>query len=537
MSTSISMPQLGESVAEGTIGKWLKAPGERVERDEPIVEVITDKVNAEIPSPVAGVMERIVVPEGQTVAVGSEIAVIGDGASVTASPPHDGPTATTEAASDAASGRGARTGALENVPSESASPALAAEIASSGVGVQSAVSALSLVREAEPATVASRSAPVASQPSAAASGPVPPAAAPMPAPSHDAEPGAPSTNGAPKRASPFVRSLARRYSIDLGRVAGTGLGGRVTKSDILGFIDQQGAQPVADEPPHVAAQAPAAASVPGAPSPAAAAPAASVPPAPSAPPPPSASAPARSPSPAADQPLGDDEELVPLVPMRRAIAEHMVRSLQTSPHAWSMIEIDCTSLMKLRAGLLADWKAREGFELTYLPFFIKAVVDALRENPILNARWSDRGAVLKKRINIGIAVAIENGLVVPVIRNADEKSIAGLAREVRALAGRARGGRPTLDDLQGGTFTVNNTGALGSIASGPIINQPQAAIVTMEAIVKRPVVTDEDAIAIRGMMNCCLAFDHRILDGAAALRFQQGVKRRMESYGPGTTIY
>jgi len=202
-----------------------------------------------------------------------------------------------------------------------------------------------------------------------------------------------------------------------------------------------------------------------------------------------------------------------------------------------MVEIDVTKLVKLRAGLLDSWRAREGYELTYLPFFVKAVVEALREKPTLNARWSDQGVVLKKRIHIGIAIAVPNGLVVPVVRDADQKSTAGLATACRDLIVRAREGRLTMDDLSGGTFTVNNTGALGSIASGPIINQPQAGIITMEAIVKRPVVTEDDAIAIRSMMNSCLSFDHRVTDGAEALRFLQSVKRRVEAFSPGDTIY
>ncbi len=214
----------------------------------------------------------------------------------------------------------------------------------------------------------------------------------------------------------------------------------------------------------------------------------------------------------------------------------MVRSIQTSPHAWGMVEIDVTPLVGLRERLLREWRAREGFELTFMPFFVKAVVEALRESPVLNARWSDQGVVLKRRVNVGVAVAVADGLVVPVIRDADQRSLAGLAHAVRDLAVRGRAGRLTMDDLQGGTFTVNNTGALGSIASGPIINQPQAGIITMEAIVKRPVVRD-DAIAIRSMMNACLAFDHRITDGAEALRFLQSVKRRVEAYGPDTALY
>jgi 2-oxoisovalerate dehydrogenase E2 component (dihydrolipoyl transacylase) len=438
MSTTITMPQLGESVAEGTIGKWLKEPGDRIERDEPLVEVITDKVNAEIPSPVAGVVQRIVVPEGETVPVGAELAVIGEAKAEQAAPP----------------------------PSPAAQPPA-------------------------PVAVASAQAPRDDQ--------------------TDEEDG---EDAGPKRASPLVRRLAREHRVDLDQLTGSGLGGRVTKNDILSYIEQRGEQPDA-----VAAQAQAPATPPEAPSRQAEQP------------------PAPSPTPAAAGELGVDEELVPLTAMRRTIAEHMVRSVQTSPHAWGMVEIDATSLVRLRESLVRDWQSREGFELTYLPFFIKAVVEALREFPVLNARWSDQGVVLKRRINVGIAVAIQDGLVVPVIRDADQKSIAGLSHAVRDLAQRARGGRLGLDDIQGGTFTVNNTGAIGSIASGPIINQPQAGIITMEAIVKRPVVLADDAIAIRSIMNSCLAFDHRITDGAEALRFLQSVKRRVEAYGANTAIY
>jgi 2-oxoisovalerate dehydrogenase E2 component (dihydrolipoyl transacylase) len=223
--------------------------------------------------------------------------------------------------------------------------------------------------------------------------------------------------------------------------------------------------------------------------------------------------------------------------MRRSIAEHMVRSRQTSPDAWGLVEVDVSGLVKAREALLADWQRREGFELTYLPFFVKAVVESLREHPLLNSSWGEDKIVVKKRINVGIAVAVQDGLIVPVIADADQRSVAGLAHAVRDLATRARANKLSPNDVQGGTFTVNNTGALGSIMSQPIINQPQAAIITMEAIVKRPVVLEHDAIAIRSMMNVCLSFDHRILDGGAALRFLQSVKRRLEAYGPGVEIY
>ncbi len=495
MATTVSMPQLGESVAEGTIGKLLKAPGDRVERDEAIVEVMTDKVNAEIPSPVAGVVEQIVVKEGDVVPIGAALVVIGDGSGLVAQ--GGGGSSTAEAAPAASA---------SPAPTASASPALAAEVAAS---------APPTARESARALVAEPPAAAADEPE---SGPV----------YSDAG------GGAPKRASPFVRSLARKYGITLDQVSGSGLGGRVTKDDILGFIEQRGLQPVPEAP---AAPAPAA----GAPTLAPAAPAAPPPPAQVAPAPaavpPAPVAAAAPAAPAAASAIGPDEELVPLTPMRRAIAEHMVRSIQTAPHAWGMTEIDVSKLVRLRAGLLSEWQRREGFELTYLPFFVKAVVEALRENPTLNAVWSEQGVVLKKRVHIGIAIAVPNGLVVPVIRDADQKSISGLALALRDVIVRAREGLLTMDDLSGGTFTVNNTGALGSIASGPIINQPQAGIITMEAIVKRPVVTEDDAIAIRSMMNACLSFDHRVTDGAEALRFLKSVKQNVEAFGDGTSIY
>jgi 2-oxoisovalerate dehydrogenase E2 component (dihydrolipoyl transacylase) len=484
MATTVSMPQLGESVAEGTIGRLLKAPGDRVERDEAIVEVMTDKVNAEIPSPVAGVVEQVVVQEGDVVPVGAALLVIGDGSGLAA--PGDG------GATASAGG-----GAAGTAPAPSASPGLAAEVAAS---------APATARESARSLVADGPADTPGRPDTG------------------------GTDGAPKRASPFVRSLARKHGIDLSQVSGSGLGGRVTKDDILAFIEQRGAGPLAEPVPEPAAEqlAPTQQGAVAAP---AAPPAPPAPAAPVAPPPPVPAAPVEAPG------IGPDEELVPLTPMRRAIAEHMVRSIQTAPHAWGMTEIDVSALVKLRAALLPEWQRREGFELTYLPFFVKAVVEALHENPTLNARWSDQGVVLKRRVHVGIAVAVPNGLVVPVVRDADQKSIAGLALALREIVLRAREGRLTMDDLSGGTFTVNNTGALGSIASGPIINQPQAGIITMEAIVKRPIVTEDDAIAIRSMMNACLSFDHRVTDGAEALRFLRSVKQRVEAFDTSTTIY
>jgi 2-oxoisovalerate dehydrogenase E2 component (dihydrolipoyl transacylase) len=472
--TSITMPQLGESVAEGTIGKWLKSPGERIELDEPLVEVITDKVTAEIPSPVAGVLSSILVEEGQTVPIGREIAVIADVGS--------------------------------------ASPAGPA---------------------AEPERAAERTMDSLSGPPRPPVGLAAPSAPPAESPAGESEPA-----GGGRRATPLVRKLAREHGVDLSQVSGSGSGGRVTKDDILAYVQARAGEPAPAPLMPAAPVAPAVSLGPVAPAPAAASAAAPSPGGPSsaAATPPPAPGVAR-PGPGATAGAGADEEYLPLTPMRRSIAEHMVRSRQVSPDAWCLVEVDVTSLARVREALLADWQQREGFELTYLPFFLKAVVESLREHPILNASWGGDQIVLKRRINVGIAVAVEAGLVVPVIQDADQRSIAGLAHAVRDLAIRARAGKLALSDLQGGTFTVNNTGALGSIMSQPIINQPQAAIVTMEAIVKRPVVVADDALAIRSMMNVCLSFDHRILDGAQALRFLQAVKRRLEAYGPSSPIY
>ena len=425
---------MGESVVEGTIGKWLKQPGDRIERFEPLVEVVTDKVTMEVPSPVAGSLLRILAQEGQTVPMGAPIAEV----------------ETSEAASPSPRPTGG-----------AAAPALQPAATTTGY----------LVKDVRPVG------PTGGGPGEEA----------LP---EDPKP-VPQTLGGTTRTSPVVRRLAQEHGIDLAHVPGTGQGGRITREDVLRYLEA---------PP-----TPATAAV-------------------SAPPP--------APGPAARP----EEEYVPLTPVRRMIAEAMVRSASQIPHAWSTVEADVTGLVALRARIRASFEEREGVELTYLPFMIKAVVDSLKEHPTLNATWGGDKIILKKRINLGIAVAAPHGLVVPVIHNADLVSIAGLARAARDLITRARQNKLTLPDVQGGTFTLNNTGALGSIVSQPIINYPQAAILTTEAIQKRAVVRD-DAIAIRSMMNLCLSFDHRINDGAAVSAFLQAVKRRLEAMGPDTAIY
>jgi 2-oxoisovalerate dehydrogenase E2 component (dihydrolipoyl transacylase) len=313
-----------------------------------------------------------------------------------------------------------------------------------------------------------------------------------------------------KRYTPAVRRLAEEHAVGLAEVKGTGTGGRVTKEDVLQYVAQRGATP---------APAPR----PAAPAPAAPAPVA-----------PAAAAPTPAPAQVPSMPVVSGDTPMGLTPMRRAIAEHMVRSVHTSPHAWTSVEIDMTNVVKYRESIKKSFEQREGISITYLPFFIKAVVDAVKQVPQVNAVWNDeQGVVLKREINVGIPIDIGEGLIVPVIHGADNLSVTGIARKVYELAERARANKLTLADIQGGTITVNNTGALGTIMTHSIINQPQACLVTMEAVVKRPVVID-DAIAIRSMMYSVIALDHRILDGAVGARFLRLIKQSLEGFDPSS---
>ncbi|MBI3953651.1 MAG: 2-oxo acid dehydrogenase subunit E2 [Chloroflexi bacterium] len=420
MSTTITMPQVGETVTEGTILKWLKRPGELVKKYESLVEVMTDKVNVEVPSPAEGVVKELIAKEGEVVPVGKPIAV------------------------------------LEEVGA-AAPPLPVGEGRGEGPTVR-------------PEPVEGRA----------------PAPASAPAGEH------------PQFVSPVVQRLAREHGLDLSQIRGTGIGGRVSKQDVLKHLESA---PAAAAPPPAAHPAQPAPPTPGA------APRPTIP-----------------------------HELVPLTPLRRAIAQHMLRSVQTSPMAWTMVEADVTGMVRLRQEVAAAFEAKEGIHLTYLPFAIKAVCGALHEHPRVNARWIDEGVAVLKALNISVAVDTDAGLLVPVIHGADRLSIGGLAHAVADLVARARAGKLAIQDVEGGTFTVNNTGAFGSIVSQPILNQPQAANLTTEAIVKRPVVLGDDAIAVRSMINLCLTFDHRVLDGGEVGRFLQSVKRRLEAYKPGDHI-
>jgi 2-oxoisovalerate dehydrogenase E2 component (dihydrolipoyl transacylase) len=317
--------------------------------------------------------------------------------------------------------------------------------------------------------------------------------------------------------------LASEHAVDVTQIAGSGIGGRVTKKDVLEFVqhrDAEAAQPAGGVAARRAEAAAAAQQAQPAP---AAAPT----------PPPRPAAPITAP--AAPSAAGDT--LVPLTPMRRAIAEHMVRSRQTSPHAWTMVEVDMTRVARARARRRDEFRAQNGVDLTFLPFVAKAVIAALRAIPTMNATWTDQGVLLRNDINLGLAVALEDGLVVPVIKGADRLSMAGLGLAANDLSERARTGKLRIEDIEGGSFTLNNAGSLGTVMSQAIINQPQAAIVVMDAIVKRPVVVDDDAIAVRSMMNLCISFDHRINDGLAAARFLRIIKDALEGIDDSAALW
>ncbi len=440
MAQPVTMPRLGESVTEGTIARWLKAEGDEVSLDEPLAEVDTDKVNAELPSPVAGRIEKLLVSEGTTVGVGTEIALVAlakEGERAGTTPPREAPSADAPTEEFPAAGTEA-----QPVASGAAVRNGHAKGRTNGHGIESAET-LRLTRS-----------------------------------------------------SPVVRRLAGEHGVDISEVEGTGAGGRVTKKDIEGYIARIAAAPtVATE---------------------------------------TGAEPERGPA-HERAPVYEGDRVVGLTSIRRAIASRMSESKREAPHAWTMVEADVTGLVALREGLKGEFAEREGVKLTYLPFVVGAVVEGLKEYPILNSVWDGDRIVLRKRINVGIAVDREDGLVVPVVHDADELNTLGLARRINDVVCRAREGRLSPDDVSGGTFTVNNPGALGSVVSVPIVNHPQVAILSAEAIVKRPVVVD-DAIAIRSMMNLEVSFDHRVTDGGDALRFLNAVKGQLEGLKPDRGI-
>jgi 2-oxoglutarate dehydrogenase E2 component (dihydrolipoamide succinyltransferase) len=455
---------MGESIVEGTLTKWLKKPGEQVQRDEPLFEISTDKVDTEIPSPAAGTLAELLVEEGKTVAINTVVARINEAAGEKPS----------DTAPEAASGpeRTEPDPALPQVPKEAANP--------------------------NPPTQAPPppSAPAAAPPSPAAS---------------VEEPQGPL--------SPIVRKMAREFNIDLRQVRGTGAGGRITKQDVESYMSAQGGKTVAaaTAPDQ---QAPAAGPYPSTPPPQPQA-------APQAPPQMGYSAPAPTPSVQRAEPARTRVE--PMSTMRQKIAEHMVFSKHTSAHVTTVHKVDITRIAKLRDRHKAEFQQRYGFSLTYLPFVIRAAAEALRAFPLFNASIEGTNILYHNDINIGIAVALEGGLIVPVIRNADEKNVVGLQRSIVDLATRARSRQLKPDEVAGGTFSITNFGSFGSLFATPVINQPQVAILGVGAVEKMPVVID-DAIAIRSVCYLALTFDHRLIDGALADQFTTKVKQILENW-------
>ena len=436
-------------MTEGTIARWLKAEGDEVEKDEPLCEVDMDKVSTEFPSPFAGKIEKLLVSEGDTVDVGTEIALLTVDGAGEESPTEEAPAREDAATETPTEEFPAAETEAQPVGEDGEQQRAVAEARSGGDGRGEIESAETLRL---------------------------------------------------RRSSPVVRRLAEEHDIDIAEVSGTGIGGRVTKKDIEGYIEEreEAATPEREEAP--------------------------------------AAQPEARPEPARERAeVYDGDQVVELTSIRRAIANRMALSKREIPHAWTMVEVDVTGLVGLRERVKEEFESREGVKLTYLPFIVKAVVESLKEHPVLNSVWDEDRIVVRKRINIGVAVNLEDGLIVPVIPDADNLNVLGLARKIDDLVRRARNRQLEPDDIAGGTFTVNNPGALGSVVSTPIINHPQAALLSAEAVVKRPVVVD-DAIAVRSMMNLELAFDHRVLDGGVALHFLNAVKGRLESYTPESDI-
>jgi pyruvate/2-oxoglutarate dehydrogenase complex dihydrolipoamide acyltransferase (E2) component len=544
----VTMPQLGESVAEGTIGKWLKQPGDTVAKYEPLLEVITDKVNAEVPSPFAGVLKEILVEEGATVPNNAEIAVIETAEE--SGRATDAPAASPPAATDASA---ASAPATTDTPATTDAPKATEQATQPARATSETTPA-----EKPAAAVATQPSPTPPEPAhgPAGSDERPERAAAMAAP---AAPTATETNGPgpgnpDARMTPAVRRLLREHGLTAAQIVGTGGGGRITREDVTNYVEsQRTGQPVGGQAvaaaPTAAATGPAAATAP--PTAAAVAPGTATPPAPAgttpsapaaapaAPAPPAATRAAAPTAPTIEFPAGADEILVPMTQMRKGIAAQMTKAL-LAPHAYVQMEIDATRLVAFREKAKRDYQAKEGIGLSFVPFVVKASAEALKRNPMFNAHWTEQGLVAKRRVNIGVAVAVDEGLIVPVIRDADQLSIHGLNVAIADVASRAKNGKFKVDDFGGGTFTVDNTGYLGTNMVMPILNVPEVGIVTMEAITKRPVVVstpDGDVIAIRPVMNMVLGVDHRANDGAGGAALLRDIKAWIESIGPDTPIY
>ncbi len=481
--TDVVMPQMGESIVEGTLTKWLKKPGERVERDEPLFEISTDKVDTEIPAPAAGVLSEILVEEGKTVGINTVVARIQDG--------------------DAASA-----GAVSDVgPS--------AKAATGGASASLAEQAPDAGRMAAESRPSPQPPPAESEEDTNAPQPPGPASA---APAQ-AAPQSPDEPAGPL--SPLVRKMAREYNIDLKQVRGTGAGGRITKQDVENYMGQQAARTVASVTAP-AYTAPAAAQAPPQAAPPAQPQQQQAPSMPAVPPPPQDMPPL---------PRGEmaKTRIEPMSTMRQKIAEHMVFSKRTSAHVTTVHKVDMTKVARMRERHKSAFQQRYGFSLTYLPFVTRAASAALRQFPLVNASIEGTNVIYHNEVNIGIAVALENGLIVPVIREADEKNIVGIQRSIVDLSTRARSRQLKPDEVQGGTFSITNFGSFGSLFATPVINQPQVAILGVGSVEKTPVVID-DAIAIRSVCYLALTFDHRLIDGALADKFTGMVKHILENW-------
>ena len=542
MPTEVVMPQMGESITEGTITKWLKKPGDTVQRDEPLFEISTDKVDAEIPSPSAGTLKEIKIAEGATVQINTVVATIEEGGS--ASTPARVETAATPSSDTA-------TPSAVDAPAATQGNPAAADVAAAGTKIESGVGTevlmpqmgesitegtitkwlkkvgdnvqrdepifeistdkvdaeipspvagtLSEIKVGEGKTVTINTVVAVIGGAAGKTAPAPTAAAPAPAASAPAPAATPATAAAVgdhPRSSPLVRKIARENEVDLTQVAGTGSAGRITKSDILGHLEG-GAKPAAPAP---AAPAPAAATKPAAPAPA--------------------------------QPLPG--ELVPMTKMRSIIAQRMVESKRTSPHVHTVFKVDMTRIVKLREKEKSKYEQRNGVKLTYMPFITRAAIVALRKHPIVNASIEGEAIRYNKNINIGIAVALDWGLIVPVLKQTEEKNFLGIARGIVDVADRARGKKLAPDEISGGTFTLTNSGIFGEQFGTPIINQPQAAILGIGGLNKEAeVITDkdgQDSIAIRWIQRFTLGFDHRIVDGADAGKFMTDFKNYLQNW-------
>ena len=429
----IELPQVGESISEGVIGKWLKNVGDSVEKFDPLVEIITDKVAMELPSPISGILKEIIVAEGQTVPIGAEIANIES----------------------------------EHDNDVSAPPELSIESQYAGTQIGTTGE---LLKNTAPVGPTGSGGPIATDDK-------------VEKPSESSEKLTRTNNFI----SPVVARVAEKNNVDLSKVVGTGKNGRITKKDVQSYIGNTN-----NEPKEILDKS-------------------------------------------NEDPL-NGQSRQNISPIRKIIANNMVKSATLIPQAWTLTEVDVTGIVNLRQSIKENFLQQEGINITYLPFVLKAVAQSLKTNPLLNSSWQEDHIIINRKINIGIAASTDDGLVVPVINDADTLSITGLAQKVDELTKNSREGNLAIEDVTGGTFTLNNTGVLGSIASQPLVNYPQAAIMTTEAITKRPMVVN-DGIAIRSMMNICLSFDHRIMDGKEAGAFNSDVKQILESINTGTQIY